>query len=79
MIAPSNVNEWFTPVNARTIPTRGTRVTTTGGETGSEPPAPAPCQHERTVESLREWLSRQPFDGRVVVGDVLLRLGRRSA
>lgn len=37
---------------------------------------PAPCAHERTVEQLRSWLSRQPFDGRVVVGDVLLRLGR---
>lgn len=40
---------------------------------------PAPCAHERTVEQLREWLSRQPFDGRVVVGDVLLRLGRRPS
>jgi len=82
--APGAGSDWFTPTNARQVPTQdytgGEWVSPRrGGETGATPPPPAtevPCTHERTVEQLRAWLSRQPFDGRVVVGDVLLRLGR---
>lgn len=69
VITPSRASEWFTPHNARVVPT--------GGETGSTPPPPAPCRHELDNESLRGWLSRLPGDATVTVDEVLMRLGRK--
>lgn len=69
---------WFTPTNERQVPTGpwGRVVREPVATAPQAPAAPEPCTHERTVEQLRGWLSRQPFDGRVTVGDVLIRLGR---